>query len=109
MIAAGGHVIVGSHPDVDQAPLVELLQREDLAHVWFATVKDVVERCRQVLTPGKIRTVGCDKDTAVLLQSNTPIADLLVEVWRPGEASPTLETVQLTGVPRAVGGRSGTG
>jgi len=56
-LEAGGHAILGTHPDLDQRPFNELLAREDLAAVWKATVADVVARWNAVMKPGRVRLV----------------------------------------------------
>lgn len=96
MLATGGHVIVGSHPDVDQNPLARLLERESLSNVWFATVGDVVERCQRVLAPRAVRAVSGDRQGTIVLQSKEPLSDVAVELWHPGRTSPDLRCVQLT-------------
>lgn len=101
VLACGGHAIVGSHPDVDQQPLADLLQREDFSGVWFATVGDVVARCRRVLEPGAICAFAGTQG-AIALRSKEPVSDLVVEVWRPEKATPDVEVVQLTDIGRGL-------
>lgn len=97
-VSSGGHVIIGSHPDVDQRPLIELLMREDFSQVWFASVRDVVERCRNVLEPGRIRIEWGPED-CVHLWSDHPLANITIEVWRSDEVTPRtiVQKVQVQG------------
>jgi hypothetical protein len=106
MLAQGGHVIIGSHPDLNQSLLEKLLERESLSRmdIWFASVRQVVDRCRKVLGYGQIATVRSSNEDHLLLESRYHIADLAVEVWRPGASEPSIATVQLLpGKPRPVG------
>lgn len=104
-LQSGGHAIIGSHPDLNQDILVELLKRERRPNLWFATIDEVVSRCRQVMEYGQ---VGVQVTEGVVqLCSRSPLADLTVEVWTDGAASPEIRCLQLKAfVPRAVGGVS---
>lgn len=89
----GGHAIVGSHPDLNQEILKELLQREHLQNVWIATVGEVVARCRKVMQYGSIR-LSLLGGVPHLWSANS-ISDLELEIWQPETPAPTLRTVQL--------------
>jgi acetyltransferase-like isoleucine patch superfamily enzyme len=97
-LTQGGHIIIGTHPDLNQDLLDALAERESLLAkgVWFATVRQVVDRCRRVAGNGAITTARAREDDRLLLKSRFHIADLSVEVWSPGENDPSVITVQLT-------------
>lgn len=100
-LEAGGHVIVGSHPDLDQALLVELLAREDLSKVWKAPVADVVRRWRDVMTPGQIKIVSDARERCHVLAVDV-LADVQVIVF-PVSGPAQRFTLQLTGgLPRCI-------
>lgn len=95
----GGHAIIGSHPDLNQEILIELLQRESLDRIWFTTVGEAVERCQRIMLHGNIRVINSAE--GLQLWSRSAIADLAVESWRPGDFSPTTHCLQLKkDVPR---------
>ncbi len=97
----GGHAIIGSHPDLDQSNMKKLLKREDLSEVWFATVSNVIARCRKVMTPGNV--IAFSREDSIVLFSNKHIADLAIEIWQPGAALPQIKDTQLIGsLPREV-------
>jgi hypothetical protein len=101
MIAAGGHVIVGGHPDLDPQLMRDLLTREYREDLWFATIGRVIERVRAVMSPG--HTCAESEGANIMLVSVGSLADLVVEIWRPNREEPDTTTTQLIrGTPRAV-------
>ena len=42
------HIIIGSHPDVDQTILRQLIEREGFEDLWHATILDVVKRTKSI-------------------------------------------------------------
>lgn len=94
-ISGEGHAILGSHPDLDQAPLIELLSREDFSRTWFAPIGQVVDRCRRVLGYGEVVTVGDARDGEIALRSRFPLAGVVIEIWRPDAAGPQTRTIEL--------------
>jgi acetyltransferase-like isoleucine patch superfamily enzyme len=79
LLSTGGHCIVGTHPDLNQDLMEQLLRREDVANVWFATVGAVIKRCRQVMSPGAIRCVP-DPSGGIALLSRESLADIHVTI-----------------------------
>jgi hypothetical protein len=65
-----GHIILGSHPDIDQRHLSALLKQIDLNVCWFATIKEVVERCKKILQYGMFHIEQVDKDSISLFSQN---------------------------------------
>ena len=93
-ISNGGHAIVGSHPDLDQVPFIELLSREDFSRTWFAPIGQVIDRCRRVLGYGEVVTVGDARDGEIALKSRFQLAGVVVEIWRPDAAGPQTRTIE---------------
>lgn len=105
LLRRGGHAIIGSHPDLDQSGLPELLQRENLPALWMAPVGTVVERCRHVLTPGNIVFTTTVPDGAPALLAERDITDLNVEIFQPESPDPFQVALQLVaGRPSRVPG-----
>jgi hypothetical protein len=101
-LAQGRHVIISSHPDLEQSLLIDLLNREDMSAVWFASVDEVVSRCQAVLGSGAVNSVlqASGEDS---LCSTHDIADLVVEVHYPGDSAAVEHILQLkAGWPRAI-------
>ena len=80
-LSNGGHVIVGTHPDLNQELFRELFKSEDFSKVWFATVDDVVKRSKSILQNTAIKLVYCDGLPA--LMSKKSVCDLSVECLHP--------------------------
>lgn len=75
----GGHVIVTSHPDLNQDLLAQLVTREKLANTWVCTVAEAVERVK-LLVAGTIDVTTSERDRIRLAASaNVPGFDLLVK------------------------------
>ncbi|UCD74894.1 MAG: acyltransferase [Phycisphaerales bacterium] len=101
LLAGGGHVIVGSHPDLDQRLLEELLDREDLADAWCATVDAVVDRCRRVMSYGGIGVVGCGESSVDLIARRT-LADVQIEIDLPDGHTKTVCAQFNANMPRII-------
>jgi len=84
LLQCGGHAIIGSHPDLNQNLLIDLIRREDLKNVWFNTIGNVVKRCRDIMSYGNIQLIESSKDR-VFLRSKKYIKDLQVESWTPDD------------------------
>jgi acetyltransferase-like isoleucine patch superfamily enzyme len=98
----GGHVIIGSHPDLQQETLATLAEREHLVDCWCAPVGDVVERCRRLLAPGAVTLVHRVGEQAPTLLARATVADVAVAVERPN-GDRTITTLQLcAGQPRLI-------
>lgn len=100
VLEAGGHAIVASHPDISPALMIALLEREGLSdQYWFVTPTRALNRFRDVMAPGNVLALrGTD---GWKLLSNRSVADLSVEVWKPGLEKPECVTTQLIqGRPR---------
>ncbi len=98
----GGHVIIGSHPDLQQETLATLAEREHLDDCWSAPVGEVVERCRRLLAPGAVTLVHRDGEHAPALLAKATVADVAVAVERP-DGERTITTLQLcAGQPRPI-------
>jgi hypothetical protein len=100
LLDLGGHAIIASHPDLDQSILAELLDREDLRDVWAAPIGRVVERCRRVLEYGAVSVLASDRDDELRLLSRHTLADVAVEIHRPGAAPRTARVHLREGIPR---------
>jgi acetyltransferase-like isoleucine patch superfamily enzyme len=98
-IDSGGYAIIGSHPDLNQNILIQLLKREKTRDIWFASVRDVVERCKCVMGYGEVYIADVGSGRA--LCANNDIADLAVEYWQPHEDVSKEISLQLkAGKPR---------
>lgn len=96
LVAAGGHCIIGTHPDLNQKLMELVLAREDVSDIWFDSVDNVVERCRKVMAHGAIRSVA-SPDGGVALLSGESLADLQVEIREAGSVDVKRLTLQLEG------------
>jgi len=76
---SGGHVIIGSHPDLNQSLLQQLVEREDFTQIWPVTVIGALERHKEVMSYGNIITVKTSINNEIKLQSKVPASDLQVE------------------------------
>lgn len=93
VLNSGGYAIIGSHPDLDQNILIQLLEREKTDDVWFANVHDIVERCKRVMAYGEIYVTHTIP--RIGLCAKTDVADLAVEVWLPGQNVPHEISLQM--------------
>lgn len=99
-IARGGHVIIGSHPDLNQHLLIELIERRELADLWCTNPRDVVERCRRLLSPGAVTMVRVEDDDRPRLLARESTADVVVRIEARDQPA-RLHTLQLVaGQPR---------
>jgi acetyltransferase-like isoleucine patch superfamily enzyme len=80
----GGHLIVASHPDLNQNLLISLLRRERLDGLWCCTIGQAVERTTRVLDHGSVAAV---KNGHWTLVSKGDIADLQAEIDDGAKAS----------------------
>jgi hypothetical protein len=102
MIQIGGHVIIGSHPDLNQSLLKELIKRESFEEIWFAPIKEVLDRCRKLYEYGSISTIR-SSDGHLSLVSRQTIADVHIQVFEPGEKIPNDHCLQLNAkIPREI-------
>ena len=101
LLADGGHVIVGSHPDLNQDLLRQLLDREDLADAWCAPVGMVVQRCRQLMSCGAVSVVGLTENRLSLVARHT-IADVRIEIDTPTSGTRVICTQLNAGIPRTL-------
>lgn len=90
-----GHIIIGSHPDLNQEILVQLLSRLNLSKIWPATVRDAVQRCRDIMEYGAVSVVGGGEDQNFMIVANKSISDLEVLIYHPEDESCSSECVQL--------------
>lgn len=82
ILKQGGHAIIGSHPDLNQKLLVDLIKRETLNSVWFDTIGNVVKRCRLIMNIDNIRLVKSSRRN-MIISSDDYIPDLQAIVWSP--------------------------
>lgn len=101
LIADGGHVILGSHPDLNLDPLTQLLDREDLENIWCANVAAVVQRCRQLTSYGAVFQAGATESGVELVACNT-IADVQIDIDLPDGSTRTICTQLSANLPRAI-------
>ena len=95
-IAAGGHVIIGSHPDCDQGVMDRVLAREDLSRAWAASVGRVVDRARALREPERLQLLTDPQEPgSCYLRCASYVADVAVEIWSPDRSEPTIEVLQL--------------
>ncbi len=95
-IAAGGHVIIGSHPDCDQGVLDAVLSREDLSRAWAVPVRQAVDRVRALRGAEGLELLTDPAEPgSCYLRSARYLADVAVELWRPGQSEPVVEVLQL--------------
>ena len=84
LLAQGGHVIVGTHPDLPTALLERLFEQEPFSQYWPATVAEVVDRVARVRAPGAIQA-RFDEEGEWFLRAKNHVLDLAIEVIPPGE------------------------
>jgi acetyltransferase-like isoleucine patch superfamily enzyme len=102
LIGIGGYAIIASHPDLNQKLLIELLQREKLKNIWFASISQVVDRCQKLLDYGSLSIV-LDSEGIPCLKSKNSISDVHVQVYQPEETQPHEYCLQLNaGMPRRI-------
>jgi hypothetical protein len=105
-LAAGGHAIIASHPDLNQTLLEKLAEREDLTGVWLQTIQNVIVRHQAVMSYGSITVAGWDQDVPLLV-SKHHLADVKVEI-RPAGLPAENFVVQLRrGIPRPLWNHAG--
>lgn len=86
----GGHLIICSHPDLNQSLLLDLIVREALfkKKLWCAPVKEVVKRTQQILEYDNIRIVSQERTSdgwKLILTSRHSVADLRVDFFSPSK------------------------
>ena len=91
----GGHLIIGSHPDLNQKILIELLERENLQDVWCAPIKTVVDRCKKLLDYGTVSVMEDSDAFCIYLVSSQTVADVHIEIFRPNNTEPLSLCIQL--------------
>lgn len=104
LVEQAGHVIIGTHPDLDQELLVQLLRREQLSDVWAAPIATVVDRCRQLLDYGAVRCCHVPHGEGVHVVCSHTVADVALELDRPDAATETLCVQFNAGIPRPLQG-----
>ncbi len=93
-LQAGGHIILGLHPDIDHDLVTALFARQSLPRLWAASVGDVVDRTRRTLAYDALRVVTLsDGDWA--LGARRAVADLRVSIWWPGDNQARTLSLQL--------------
>lgn len=98
-VAQGGHVIIATHPDLNQKLLDLIVARGVLVDAWSAPVADVVQRCQALRAYGAV--LSLTEGDHIALVSARSIADVQVEVWNADADQPVVTTVQLVaGRPR---------
>lgn len=103
LIGSGGHAIIGSHPDLQQAILIDVIRQENLADLWCVPVHMAVERCRCVLGYGNISAIEGNNGGLPKLLSRHTLADLHVEIDLPAGDTHSVCVQLNAGVPRSVG------
>ena len=93
-IKNGGHIILGSHQDVDQSHFKELFDREDFSGFWCETVENVIQRVSRVVSYGAIKISISDENKIHLLSENT-ISDLQVCIYSTNGEIVNLKPIQL--------------
>lgn len=74
-----GHIILGSHPDIDQRHLKTLLEKIDISTGWLATIGEVVERCIQILNYGNFY-IPYQSEDGLSLYSKHSIQNLQIKI-----------------------------
>jgi acetyltransferase-like isoleucine patch superfamily enzyme len=110
-LSVGGHAIIGSHPDLDQQALIQLLQREYLDNVWLAPVGEVVRRCLAVMSPGAVRLLrpgdraySSPKQGDIFLVATRDVADLQIKCIAADGTVETRRAQLAAGMPRPMDG-----
>ncbi len=81
LLQKGGHVIIGSHPDLNQDILKTLLSEKGrFKHAWFANITEVVNRVKKVSDYGNIG-ISYDEKAGYRLLSKNSVADLCLQVY----------------------------
>ncbi|MFP4052537.1 MAG: hypothetical protein ACLFV7_01575 [Phycisphaerae bacterium] len=92
--ARGGHVIIGTHPDLNQELLAELIGREGLDGAWAVPVGAAVARCRRIFAPGAVEVLKASAGE-LTLRAREHISALAGQVWLPGQSEPLTFGVDL--------------
>lgn len=77
-IGEGGHIIIGTHPDLNQDIMKHALERLDLEKFWCVPVAQVVSRCKSTMTSGNISCTSTEH--GIEFCSKKSISDLNVTV-----------------------------
>lgn len=101
LLASGGHLILGSHPDLNQNILKEIVRRDQLGSSWCVTTETAVDRCKAVLGYGNI-SIGSFSDKQITLSSKNTVADLHVVVDWPAGAAEDFCLQLNKGMPRTI-------
>jgi len=96
LVAQGGHAIVGSHPDLDQSSLRDLVKRERLDALWCVPVGEAVRRVRSLCAGESVWSVRGSEGRLALV-ARTRVPDVAVEIWPPGSPAPRRVVLQLAG------------
>lgn len=82
----GDHIIIGSHPDLSQSLLDQVVIRENLSGVWFATIEDVIKRIEELFFKAKIiKTNNVENsERSITLVSSKTIANVQIEIISKG-------------------------
>jgi len=101
LIAAGGHLILSSHPDLNQDILKEIILRDQFNKSWCVTIEAAVKRCKEVFQYGSIGVTSFTDKSISLISANT-IADLQVSVFWPDYSGEEYCMQLNEGMPRTI-------
>lgn len=79
----GGHLILGTHPDVDQNPIDSIAVREGLDSCWSAPTGQVLERVAALLVPRAIELKAGSKPGTILIRLTgrySQMNDVVIEI-----------------------------
>jgi acetyltransferase-like isoleucine patch superfamily enzyme len=93
VLASRGHVILGSHPDLNQDLMRRALRSIFSPSVWCAPVNEVVERMKALHMCGNIVVTRCEEGVA--LYSKHSISDVVIDIYDVGSATPRRSVFQL--------------
>lgn len=101
----GGHVIIGTHPDCDEAVLDAALREMSPRRAWAAPVGLVVDRVDALFAPGALAVrARPNHDATIELTPARCAADVVLRLRWPGETEWTRHVVQLqAGASRTIG------
>ncbi len=77
-IEEGGHIIIGTHPDLNQDIMRHALERLDLEKFWCVSVAQAVSRCKSTMTTGNISCTSTEN--GIEFYSQHSISDLSVTI-----------------------------
>lgn len=81
LLRLGGQVIIGSHPDLNQDILEDLLKRLNGWKIWPVTVEGAVDRCKRLFSYGAVTCVRVPGKEGYFLRAQKTVGDVGVRIY----------------------------